>query len=188
GSASASEILAGALKDHKRAYLIGENSYGKGLVQRIYDIDETGYKLTTARYYTPSDENIDKAGIPPDLEAGDPDLTDEQTESGNKLISDKKIPAFANDNPEASAQARQAFAQTLASEYDLPTKLMSRLVRDEFARDEPARVYDLEFDTVLQSALETLDNPEFPRLLAETKTVKELVEARKQQAQASTGK
>ena len=67
GSASASEILAGALKDQKRAYLVGERSYGKGAVQQIFPLGETGFKLTMSRYYTPSDANIDKVGISPDL-------------------------------------------------------------------------------------------------------------------------
>ena len=54
-------------------------------MQQIYPIDMTGYKMQTARYYTPSDENIDKTGIPPDLEVKDPDLTDAQALDLSKL-------------------------------------------------------------------------------------------------------
>ena len=67
GSASASEVLAGALKDHKRATLIGEKSYGKGVVQSVYELGSGGaLKLTTAKYYTPGGTCIDGEGIEPD--------------------------------------------------------------------------------------------------------------------------
>lgn len=69
GSASAAEVLAGALKDHKRAVVIGETSYGKGVVQTVYELDSgAALKLTTAKYYTPSGECIDGKGITPDHE------------------------------------------------------------------------------------------------------------------------
>ena len=68
GSASASEIVAGALKDHKRATLIGETSYGKGSVQSLVPLSsERAIKLTTAYYYTPSGRSIHKLGIEPDV-------------------------------------------------------------------------------------------------------------------------
>lgn len=67
GSASASEILAGALQDTKAGYLIGTQTYGKGVSQTIYPMDrQTGLKLTTANYYTPSGRSINKIGITPD--------------------------------------------------------------------------------------------------------------------------
>ena len=68
-SASASEVLAGALKDHKKAILVGEKTYGKGVVQTLYGFkDGSAVKITTAKYYTPSGECIDKIGIKPDVE------------------------------------------------------------------------------------------------------------------------
>ncbi|MDC0395621.1 S41 family peptidase [Candidatus Pelagibacter sp.] len=69
GSASASEIVAGALKDHKRAIIIGENSYGKGSVQSIIPLKNKGaIRLTIAKYYLPSGESISEVGVTPDIE------------------------------------------------------------------------------------------------------------------------
>ena len=68
GSASASEIVAGALKDHKRATIIGTRSFGKGSVQTIIPLGANGaIRLTTARYYTPSNRSIQAKGIEPDI-------------------------------------------------------------------------------------------------------------------------
>ena len=69
GSASASEIVAGALKDHKRAIIIGENSYGKGSVQSIIPLKNRGaIRLTIAKYYLPSGKSISEIGVTPDIE------------------------------------------------------------------------------------------------------------------------
>ena len=69
GSASASEIVAGALKDHKRAILMGTRSFGKGSVQTIIPMPGHGaIRLTTARYYTPAGVSIQAKGISPDIE------------------------------------------------------------------------------------------------------------------------
>ena len=69
GSASAAEIVAGALKDHKRAIIVGENSYGKGSVQSIIPLKNSGaIRLTIAKYYLPSGKSISEVGVTPDIE------------------------------------------------------------------------------------------------------------------------
>ena len=87
GSASASEIVAGALKDHKRAILIGENSYGKGSVQSIIPLKNKGaIRLTISKYYLPSGKSISGTGITPDIEVSE--SSDEfriGTETDNQL-------------------------------------------------------------------------------------------------------
>ncbi|MDC0150512.1 S41 family peptidase [Candidatus Pelagibacter sp.] len=72
GSASASEIVAGALKDHKRAILLGENSFGKGSVQSIIPLKNNGaIRLTVAKYYLPSGKSISEVGVSPDIEVNE---------------------------------------------------------------------------------------------------------------------
>ena len=72
GSASASEIVAGALKDHKRAIILGENSYGKGSVQSIIPLKNKGaLRLTIAKYYLPSGKSISEVGVTPDIEVSE---------------------------------------------------------------------------------------------------------------------
>ena len=87
GSASASEIVAGALKDHKRAILLGENSYGKGSVQSIIPLKNKGaIRLTVAKYYLPSGKSISEVGVSPDIEINE--STDDfkiKTETDNQL-------------------------------------------------------------------------------------------------------
>jgi len=77
GSASASEIVAGALQDHKRAVIIGTQTFGKGSVQTIIPLgNNTAIKLTTARYYTPNGRSIQAKGIVPDIVVEDPSASD----------------------------------------------------------------------------------------------------------------
>ena len=87
GSASASEIVAGALKNHKRAILLGENSYGKGSVQSIIPLKNNGaIRLTVAKYYLPSGESISEVGVSPDIEISEEsDNFKIKTETDNQL-------------------------------------------------------------------------------------------------------
>jgi len=174
GSASASEIVAGALKDRGRAYLVGENTYGKGSVQQVYPIGRSGFKITTARYFTPSDVNIDKVGIPPDREVMFPEYTDEDAEHLNDLINANRIPEFAEKNPQATTAQVETFARTLANEYDLDLSLLKRLIRNELNRTSFAPVYDLEYDIQLLEAVNILRSGLYNDLMQNYKTLKAL--------------
>ncbi|MDR0452916.1 MAG: S41 family peptidase [Treponema sp.] len=186
GSASASEILAGALKDRGRAYLVGEKSFGKGSVQQVYPLDRTGFKITTARYYTPSDVNIDKIGIPPDREVLFPEFTEEDSEKLGELITDNRIPGFVEQNPEAGPAQVDQFAQALNREYSLDLNLLKRLIRDEQNRTLIAPVYDLEYDVQLQEAVNILRGDAYNALMKTAKTLRDLQdEAAEDEALAS---
>jgi carboxyl-terminal processing protease len=103
GSASASEIVAGALQDHKRAIIMGTQTFGKGSVQTILPLgNNTGIKLTTARYYTPNGRSIQAKGIEPDILVEDPSTSHEEgllnlheADLGRHLINDKNTEAVS---------------------------------------------------------------------------------------------
>ena len=93
GSASASEIVAGALKDNKRAIILGERSFGKGSVQRAIQFDDgSSLKLTIAKYYTPSDVCIHGIGIEPEIHVQQDYLSSEDRATIEKIKNGKYIP------------------------------------------------------------------------------------------------
>ena len=86
GSASASEIFAGALQDHKRAIVLGENTYGKGSVQSIIPLrNGGGMRLTISKYYLPSGKSISEVGVTPDIILEEEDNFVINTETDNQL-------------------------------------------------------------------------------------------------------
>ena len=87
-TASASEIVSGALKDHKRATLVGTTTFGKGLVQSVIDLTNGGaLKVTIAVYLTPNGTDINKKGITPDVTAPDLESTPDVDETLDKTLS-----------------------------------------------------------------------------------------------------
>jgi carboxyl-terminal processing protease len=174
GSASASEIVAGALKDRGRGYLVGEKSFGKGSVQQVYPLGDAGFKITTARYYTPSDVNIDKKGIPPDKEVFFPEMTSEDTGKLQELIRSKKIIDFVGNFPDASQREADAFAAQLQLEYDVNLDLVRRLIRDEQNRTIIAPIFDLDYDVQLKEAVRILNTDNWANLMKSSKTLKQL--------------
>ncbi|WP_136681653.1 S41 family peptidase [Neptunomonas sp. XY-337] len=122
GSASASEIVAGALQDHKRAIIMGTGSFGKGSVQTILPLtDKRALKLTTARYFTPSGRSIQADGIQPDVVVENAEL---KRVKGRTLIKEKDLTGHLTNGDEDAKAAEQAAvaeaAQNLAQrDYQL---------------------------------------------------------------------
>ena len=189
GSASASEILSGALKDYKMAYLVGENTYGKGSVQQVRQLSDTdGFKLTMARYYTPSDVNIDKIGIPPDLEITNMEsLTKEQEENNVKLVEDRVIEKLVEDNPEMTEKQIAENAKVISNDTKIDARIIRKIIRNQVTKYSTP-LYDLDYDLQLNEAIKIVSNPDFNTLLKKTKTLKQLQQEKEdKELQSKTG-
>ena len=116
--ASASEILSGALKDNHLAYLVGQRTYGKGSVQQVLPLSSTdGIKITMARYYTPSDTNIDKIGIPPDREVLFPELSENGEKQYTELIKSNEISEYVEKHPNMTESDIAVYSKALEKKY-----------------------------------------------------------------------
>ena len=173
-SASASEILSGALKDTKKAYLIGEKTYGKGSVQipnGLYNGD--GFKITVAKYYSPTDVNIDKVGIYPDKEIPYEEFSESEEKAWKDLEASGVIPAYVENHPDMTEAQISAYAESLRKTYALNSRIIRKLVRNQVDRTKPSRLYDLDYDNQLKGAIEVINNPSFKSMLANTQTLKD---------------
>ena len=186
-SASASEILAGALKDTHVAYLVGERTFGKGSVQIPSDlINNDGFKITVARYYSPSDTNIDKIGIPPDREVAYPTFTPEQETAYSNLMNSTTIADYVESHPDMSEADISDYATVLSKNYPLETRVLRKIVRNEVERLKPTRLYDLDYDLQLKETLRILREEDFFDLIKNTKTLKELQAEKQAEKPAET--
>lgn len=120
GSASAAEIVAGALKDNKRAVILGTQSFGKGSVQTVLPLDnKRGIKLTTALYYTPSGTSIQAKGITPDIVIEELTLPKGETKAANSGYSEAELKGHllnSSKTPEQTAKKPTADMNTLMHE------------------------------------------------------------------------
>ena len=182
-SASGSEIVAGALKDHKRAVLIGEKTYGKGLVQRRFKMDSGGaVSLTISKYFTPNDVSIDGEGIHPDIEIEDAVLTEEeafnrQRARDSHILSDYVQKFIADYEKERNGDTPKDFmllepkipeikALLDAQGMDLSEEIIRIEARSVFDRNVGIRrLIDLPNDPQLQEALRVIKDNSIQTLL-----------------------
>ncbi|MEM5947243.1 S41 family peptidase [Spirochaetia bacterium 38H-sp] len=162
GTASAGEILSGVLKDRKRALLVGEKTYGKGSVQIVNFLpgNKTGYRLTIAKYYTPSGQVIDKKGITPDIEIKEEQLTEEELKLYGELIATEKISNFVIEHKISPTEKDiKNFIDQLKAENSKYDKTwLKRLIYQEILRrTSNPPLYNPDFDSVQKKAIEILE-------------------------------
>lgn len=158
GSASGSEILIGALKDHERAVVMGDTTFGKGLVQSVFPLqDGSALALTTARYFTPDGHMIQDQGIPPHIELSQdyPD-TDVQRQLA-RLSQGDTVLRFVQEHPSPNDKEIKAFMKKLEEQgFTLEKRyIMNQIRRQQLAMEGKRMVASPNTDPQLRKALET---------------------------------
>jgi len=159
GSASASEILSGAIMDNKRGSLLGEKTFGKGSVQKIFNLNEnTGIALTVAKYYTPSGTSIHGTGIAPQHAVPLIIFSDADKKHLSAIYREKVVEQYVKETKCAyTEEHKKAFAEFLRRKGMPLTDTAARfLLKTEIGKLEKRPAYDLEFDTQLVRSLELL--------------------------------
>lgn len=175
GTASSSEILAGALKDYKRTVLVGEKTYGKGVVQMIYDLSATeAFKFTSARYYSPTGANINGKGIPADYEVSQPTVLDSEADEFARLYAEGRLDTFAKSKPNITNNEIRAFAKQLQSSYNIRLEILEVAVKSRVNSYSDSINVDIEFDPQLKEAVRLLTTQDVHSLAKNTKTLLEL--------------
>jgi carboxyl-terminal processing protease len=128
GSASASEIVAGALQDHKRAVIMGTKTFGKGSVQTILPMSGgSALKITTARYYTPNGRSIQATGILPDVVTEEAKVTKRDKAAGEETLKEADLPGHiegkGKEKPDAKKDAPSVKLETAGEDYQLQEAL-----------------------------------------------------------------
>ena len=146
GSASASEIVAGAIKDHGRGLLVGTDSFGKGTVQETFPLPNGGaVTMTIARYYLPSGETIKETGIVPDITVEAFQPTEKQNEALAGLQESNTIESFLGDHPHWERENLRPLIQKLNQEgIDADEELVRRLLRKKDRDEENDFLNDLQ--------------------------------------------
>lgn len=157
-SASGAEILAGAIRDSGRGVLVGTKTYGKGVVQSVYDHLALNYALTvtTATYYTPSGVSIHKKGIAPDIEVDQSPIPKEIQEAIYKIRGSDIILEFAKTRAAFSDEDVGNLMKTLKDKkMEVPEPYLRYLLRDQFYRKQGKNIpFDLDTDIQLRRAIE----------------------------------
>ncbi|HEQ72258.1 MAG TPA: S41 family peptidase [Spirochaetia bacterium] len=158
GSASASEILAGALKDNNRATVIGETSYGKGTVQHVKLIGDSGFKLTVAKFYSPSGDTIDKVGVTPNIVIKEEEYSDSERQAYETIIKENLISDFVAKNPHPSERDINAFIAGLKKRGLVLREIaLKRLIfREVYRTSNNPPAFDLATDPVLEKAVQVI--------------------------------
>jgi carboxyl-terminal processing protease len=159
GSASASEILAGALQDNGRAKIVGTQSFGKGSVQSIFPLShKTGVAITIQKYFTPSGKSIHGKGITPDLVVQAIAATDDERYAFDKLQKKTKLRTFFNEHSEFNDSAVKDFQDLLATEKLSVSEPVIRLyLFNELRTTNVASKPNIELDLQLKEAISLLN-------------------------------
>jgi len=159
GSASASEIVSGALKDNGRAKLLGEKTFGKGSVQKFFNLDEdTGITLTIAKYYTPSGVSIHGIGIQPDYTVTMATISREEQKQINILLKEKILQNFIDKHSKYDEATRKEFKDVLQkNNIKLSDDTANFILKSEIYRFAKKPLYDLEFDNQLSEAMKIIN-------------------------------
>jgi carboxyl-terminal processing protease len=159
GSASASEIIAGAVRDNKRGILIGEKTFGKASVQKTYNLEENiGLAVTVAKYYTPSGELIHQKGIQPHKEIKITEFSEKDKYSLVQIEKNKIIEKFVTKDTAYNEKTRNGFYSFL-KENDVPLSPTTAdyILKTRLGKFVKKPLYDIEFDNQLKYALENIN-------------------------------
>lgn len=129
-----------------------------------------------ARYYTPSDVNIDKTGIMPDREVTYPEFSEEEEKAFGELMDSDEISAYVEEHPDMSEADIAAYSEVLEKKYPLEPRVIRKIVRNNVDHTKPMRLYDLDYDIQLNAALDIIKNENFTELMTSSKTLAEMQE------------
>ncbi len=168
GSASASEIVTGALRDNHRALIIGQKTFGKGSVQSVIPIRSLGRRtaiaLTTAHYYTPSGECIHKKGIYPHIIVTNLELNPANSAVMEKVLDTELIDSMIGKTKPSTATVRRVYQAIRNQGINIDWALFRRLVTLSVMRDTTSLVLDMDYDLQLKRAVREISsgNAAFP--------------------------